>query len=84
MAPLSTQLFSDGVRSMVSLCQGDPRRFPCSSTCKGGLTTAIAARTPEEIISLQSSRHGQTRAARACMHLQDPARPFDTYRAFGL
>ncbi len=83
MALLSTQLFSDGVLSMVSLCQGDPRHFPCSSTCKGGLTTAIAASTPEEIISLQSS-HGQTRAARACMHLHDPARAFDTYRAFSL
>jgi hypothetical protein len=83
MTPLSTQLFGDGVRRMVSLCQGDPRHFSGISTRKGGLTTAIAARVPEEIIYLQSG-HGQTRAARAYMHLQDPARLFDTYRAFGL
>ena len=45
----------------------------------GGLSTAIT----EEILFIQSG-HGQARAARNYIHLQDPARLFDTFRAFGL
>ena len=60
--------------------QGVPRLI----ARKGGLT-AIAAGVPEEIVYLQSG-HGMRRAARACMHLLDPARAllFATYQAFGL
>ncbi len=32
----------------------------------------------------RQSGHGQARAARNYMHLQDPDRLFDTYRTFGL
>ena len=50
---------------------------------KGGLTTAISADVSEEIAFLQSG-NGQTRAARAYMHLQEPDSLFDTFRALGL
>ena len=53
--------------------------FSGISDRKGGLSTAIT----EEILFIQSG-HGQARAARNYIHLQDPARLFDTFRAFGL
>ena len=81
--PMSPQMVRDAVRRMAALCQGDPSHFSGISARKGGLTTAITAGVPEEIVFLQSG-HGQTRAARAYMHLQDPALLFATYQAFGL
>ena len=80
---MSNQMVRDAVRRMAALCQGDPTHFSGISARKGGLTTAISAGVPEEIVFLQSG-HGQTRAARAYMHLQDPALLFATYQAFGL
>ena len=81
--PMSSQMVRDAVRRMAARCQGDPSHFSGISARKGGLTTAISAGVPEEIVYLQSG-HGQTRAARAYMHLQDPALLFATYQAFGL
>ena len=81
--PMSGQMVRDAVRRMAALCQGNPKHFSGISARKGGLTTAISAGVPEEIVFLQSG-HGQRRAARAYMHLQDPALLFATYRAFGL
>jgi len=81
--PMSTQMVREAVRRMAAICQGDPAHFSGISARKGGLTTAISAGVPEEIVYLQSG-HGQTRAARAYMHLQDPALLFATYQAFGL
>jgi integrase len=82
-APMSNQMVRDAVRCMAALCQGDPTHLSGISARKGGLTTAISAGVPEEIVFLQSG-HGQTRAARAYMHLQDPALLFATYQAFWL
>ena len=81
--PMTTQMVRDAVRRMAVLCQGKSEHFSGISARKGGLTTAISAGVPEEIVFLQSG-HGQRRAARAYMHLQDPALLFATYRAFGL
>ena len=81
--PLSPSMFGDALRRMVGACGADVARFSGISARKGGLTTAITAGVTEEILFLQSG-HGQTRAARHYMHLQDPTRLFDTYRAFGL
>ena len=58
-------------------------RFSGISARKGGPTTAITAGVTEDILFLQSG-HGQTRAARNYMHLQEPNRLFDTFRAFQL
>ena len=80
---MSSQMVRDAVRRMAARCQGDPSHFSGISARKGGLTTAITAGVPEEIVYLQSG-HGQTRAARAYMHFQDPALLFATYQAFGL
>ncbi len=68
---------------MVGLCGADTSRFSGISARKGGLTTAVTAGVTEEILFLQSG-HGQTRAARNYMHLQEPDRLFDTFLAFGL
>ena len=81
--PLSSQMIGDGIRRLLGACGADISRFSGISARKGGLTTAITAGVTEEILFLQSG-HGQARAARNYMHLQDPARLFDTYRAFGL
>ena len=81
--PMTSHMVRDCVRRMAALCNGNPKNFSGISARKGGLTTAIAAGVPEEIVYLQSG-HGQLRAARAYMHFQDPARLFDTFRAFGL
>ena len=81
--PLSPAMFSDALKRMLGVCGADTSRFSGISARKGGLTTAITAGVTEEILFLQSG-HGQTRAARHYMHLQDPARLFDAYRAFGL
>jgi hypothetical protein len=83
LVPLSRQMIGDGIRRMLGQCGADVSHFSGISARKGGLTTAISAGVPEEILFLQSG-HGQARAARNYMHLQDPARLFDTFRAFGL
>ena len=83
MRPLSTQMIGDGLRRMMTICGADTKHFSGISARKGGLTTAITAGVTEEILFLQSG-HGQARAARNYIHLQDPARLFDTFRAFGL
>ena len=75
--------FSDALRRALVACGADASRFSGISARKGGLTTAITAGVTEEILFLLSG-HGQSRAARHYMHLQDPARLFDAYRAFGL
>ena len=80
---MSGSMVRDAVRRMAALCEGNPRNFSGISTRKGGLTTAISAGVPEEIVFLQSG-HGQQGAARAYMHLQDPALLFATFEAFGL
>ena len=81
--PLSSQMFADALRRVLGACGADVTRFSGISARKGGLTTAIAAGVTEEILFLQSG-HSQSRAARNYMHLQDPHRLFDTFRAFGL
>ena len=81
--PLSSQMIGDGIRRLLGACGADVSHFSGISARKGGLTTAISAGVSEEILFLQSG-HGQARAARNYMHLQDPDRLFDTYRAFGL
>ena len=83
MRELSTQMIGDGIRRMMTICGADVRHFSGISARKGGLSTAITAGVTEEILFLQSG-HGQARAARNYIHLQDPARLFDTFRAFGL
>ena len=81
--PISPQIFGDALRRVLGLCGADIGRFSGISARKGGLTTAITAGVTEEILFLQSG-HSQSRAARHYMHLQDPARLYDTFRAFGL
>ena len=81
--PLSGQMFGDALRRVLHACGADVQRFSGISARKGGLTTAITAGVTEEILFLQSG-HSQSRAARHYMHLQDPDRLFDTFRAFGL
>jgi hypothetical protein len=83
LRPLSTQMVGDSLRRMMALCGANVRHFSGISARKGGLSTAITAGVTEEILFLQSG-HGQARAARNYIHLQDPARLFDTFRAFGL
>ena len=76
-------MFGDALRRALGACGADMSRFSGISARKGGLTTAITAGVTEEILFLQSG-HGQTRAARNYMHLQEPDRLFDTFRAFQL
>ena len=83
MRPLSTQMIGDSLRRMMVSCGADVRHFSGISARKGGLSTAITAGVTEEILFLQSG-YEQARAARNYIHLQDPARLFDTFRAFGL
>ena len=80
---ISPQMFGDALRRVLGACGADTRRFSGISARKGGLTTAITAGVTEEILFLQSG-HSQSRAARHYMHLQDPARLYDTFRAFSL
>lgn len=81
--PISASMFGDALRRALGSCGADTARFSGISARKGGLTTAITAGVTEEILFLQSG-HGQTRAARNYMHLQEPDRLFDTFRAFQL
>ena len=80
LRPLSTQMVGDSLRRMMAICGANVRHFSGISARKGGLSTAITAGVTEEILFLQSG-HGQARAARNYIHLQDPARLFDTFRA---
>jgi hypothetical protein len=82
-SPISPQMFGDALRRVLGACGADTRRFSGISARKGGLTTAITAGVTEEILFLQSG-HSPSRAARHYMHLQDPTRLYDTFRAFGL
>ncbi len=68
---------------MMALCGAEVKHFSGISARKGGLSTAISAGVTEKILFPQNG-HGQARAAHNYIHLQDPARPFDTFRAFGL
>ncbi len=70
----------DGIRRLRAQCGADVSHFTGISARTGGLTTAISA---GEILFLQSG-HGQASASRYYMHLPNPARLFDTFRAFGL
>jgi hypothetical protein len=81
--PLSPAMFGDALRRVLGARGANTARFSGISARKGGLTTAISAGVTEEILFLQSG-HGQSRAARNYMHLQDPDRLFDAFRAFGL
>ena len=81
--PISSQMFGDALRRALGSCGADTTRFSGISARKGGLTTAITAGVTEEILFLQSG-HSQSRAARHYMHLQEPDRLFDTFRAFQL
>ncbi len=83
LVPLSPQMFGDALRRVVAACGADIQRFSGISACKGGLSTAIAAGVSEDILYPQSG-HSPSQAARNYMHLQDPHRLFDTFRAFGL
>ena len=79
----SPQQISDGVKSVCTHFGADPAYFSGISTRKGGITIAIEAGVPEEILFLQSG-HGQTRASRRYMNFTDPARLFETVQAFDL
>ena len=59
---------SDGVKSVCTHFGANPVYFAGISTRKGGITIAIEAGVPQEILFLQSG-HGQTRAARRYMNL---------------
>jgi hypothetical protein len=83
LRPLSTQMVGDSLHRMMVICDANVRHFSGISARKGGLSTAITAGVTEEILFLQSG-HGQARAARNYIHLQDPTRLIDTFRAFGL
>ncbi len=67
-------------RASICLCQKSMTSADRNQELPQRLQTASAG-VPEEIVYLQSG-HGQPRAARAYMHLQDPDRLFDTFRAF--
>ena len=79
----SPQQISDGVKSVCTRFGANPAYFSGISTRKGGITIAIEAGVPQEILFLQSG-HGQTRAARRYMNFTDPARLFETFQAFDL
>ena len=49
----------------------------------GGLTVATEAGVPENILWMQSG-HAQDRATRRYVHLTNPDRLYDTWRAFQL
>ncbi len=76
-------MFGDALRRVVATCGADTQRFSGISARKGWLSTAIAAGVSEDILYLQSG-YSPSKAARNYMHLQDPHRLYDTYRAFGL
>ncbi len=79
-APLSVQMFGDALRRLVAACGADTQRFSGISARKDGLSTAGVS---EDILYLQSG-HSPALAARNYMHLQDPHRIFDTFRALNL
>ena len=79
----SPQQISDGVKSVCTHFGANPAYFSGISTRKGGITIAIEAGVPEEILFLQSG-HGQTHAARRYINFTNPARLFETFQAFDL
>lgn len=81
--PCSRQMISDGVKRAVASLGIDPTQFSAISARKGGLSTAIEAGVPEEILYLQSG-HGMQRAGRSYMHLRSPTRLLATFEAFRL
>ena len=81
--PMSTQMVGDAIQNAVASVGFDPALFSAVSARKGGISAALDAGVPEEIIFLQSG-HGHARPARVYMHLQHPDRLYDTFRAFRL
>ena len=82
--PMSVNMISEAVKQMVALAGLDSALFSGTSCCKGGLTTAILAGVPEEILYLQSG-HGSNRPGRNYMILSDnPTRLLETFAAFAL
>ena len=79
----SPQQISDGVKSVCTHFGANPAYFSGISTRKGGITIAIEAGVPEEILFLQSG-HGQTHTARRYMNFTNPASLFETFQAFDL
>ena len=79
----SPQQISSGVKRVCAHFGANPAYFSGVSTRKGGLTIAIQAGVPEEILFLQSG-HGQTRAARRYISFTEPSRLFETFQAFDL
>jgi len=82
-APCSRQQVSDIIRSAVAAAGADPARFSGISARKGGISTAVEAGVTEDILFLQSG-HSASRPARAYVHLREPRRLLETFRAFGL
>ncbi len=83
LAPLGSNVRGRPSASGRSLRRGHATLLRHLRARKGGLSTAIAAGVSVDILYLQSG-HSPPKAARNYMHLQDPHRLFDTYRAFGL
>ena len=79
----SPQQISGEVKSVCTHFGANPAYFSGIGTRKGGITIAIEAFVPEEILFLQSG-HGQTRAARRYKNFTDPAHLFETFQAFDL
>ncbi len=74
MVTVTTALRTIGVHSSA---------FSGVSCRMGGLTVAAEAGVPESIMWMQSG-HAQSMAARRYVHLTDPDRLYDTWRAFRL
>ena len=79
----SPQRISDIIKYAAKAAGCGSQRFSGVSARKGGLSTAIDAGVPEAILFLQSG-HGQAKAARNYIHMQEPRRLLETYEAFGL
>lgn len=77
------QMVSEAIKHAVGLVRRDPGLFSGISARKGGLSTAVAAGVPEEILYLQSG-HGMARAGRRYMALPEPSRLYETFKAFRL
>ena len=76
-------MIGESIQNSIASVGFDSDSFSAVSARKGGISTAIEAGVPEEILYLQSG-HGHARAARTYMHLQNPTRLYDTFRAFNL
>jgi hypothetical protein len=82
--PMSVNMITEAVKQMVTREGLDSTLFSGISCRKGGLTTAILAGVPEEILYLQSG-HGSNRPGRNYMILRNnPTRLLETFAAFDL